>query len=342
MSRIPKINKPFIFNQFCHFYALYENQIDALASELNSTNILEQARSLFTSKSDYILHLRKYPFDIRRFFKCDSAPNGMVVGNQTTSTTGYEIMYSGSGDTDTGTRLLFTQFISRHFNNFADYEPYTKMTLHVPYIGFMNLPVNEILERQLEVYMSVSLYDGIATAWVISSLGTDRKLIMEQSAKIGVDIPFGKTNASDIARNNVVTITKGIAGAVSVAGGMASGQSIITAGGIGLLSSSAISLITGNTPTYSKGGSPNGYTNLLSPTSTFVVVTRPKLLIGASDIVQLEKYKHFHGIPLGESRLLSHLSGFTKVAHVNVENIKTATSDELDMIESQLKSGVLL
>lgn len=343
MGTLAITTRPFVSDtRFCQFYSTDLSTLDTFASELESASIIDNLKSLFTNKSDYVLSCRMYPFSINKFFKEYVTANPVVIGNTSMSVSMKEIVWTTStGVTDTGITLLGTfGFTSRHFGNFMDFAPYTKVQVHIPFIGTYDLPVNELWGHRIAVYMGIDLYDGTATAWV-ELLNRDGdtsitpRVIFSQTAKIGVDIPIGRTNASEIARNNFLSLTKLASGTITTAYGMASGQSLITAGGVGLVTSSIANAVVGNTPQFSKGATPSGYMNLQSPTSTYLIITRPKPITNSG-------FASLRGKPLGATRTLSTLTGFTKVAKIHLENLGSASTEEITMVESLLKDGVIL
>ena len=79
----------------------------------------------------------------------------------------------------------------------------------------------------------------------------------------------------------------------------------------------------------------------VAPTTPYIVVERPRPLFEDTD-VGFPKYSAMYGLPLHIEDELENYTGFTIVSDVHLEGFGTATDDELDMIENQLKAGVIL
>lgn len=310
----------------------------ALATKLLDVTFINSLTKLFQNPIDYVYSLKKYPFDVRQFFRVfpwfsSEQPETLYLGGKSTGITGVEIGNMGTNFlNESGINQIASIDIDRHFNDFKDFEPYTTMKIYVPYFGFYDIPTNEIMGKTLKVNFGVDLLTGFATIWI----SVDNTLIMTDTKSIGTDVPLGKTNWDEIARNNINASLKAIAGVGSlITGVVTKGAPVLIGGGIGLIASSGVSAITGNVRTFQKGQIGGNFMSMMSPNSVYLIITRIKPVI-ASD------YNHTHGKPLGETRTLSALHGFTKVSYIHLENFNTATSEELNMIENELKNGVIL
>ena len=67
----------------------------------------------------------------------------------------------------------------------------------------------------------------------------------------------------------------------------------------------------------------------------YLIITRPKP-------AEADNYSKFYGIPSNKTVRLSSCSGYTKVKDIHLEHISRATDDELNEIESLLKTGVII
>ena len=74
--------------------------------------------------------------------------------------------------------------------------------------------------------------------------------------------------------------------------------------------------------------------------SPALVLKMPKVLYNTSTMYS--KYAHLVGRPCQIIDTLSNLHGYTEVSGVHLENFSYATTDELEEIESIIKSGILL
>lgn len=360
-----RVSANFADSRLCNYWLLDHNQINDFSRELVDTNVLDNLKNAFISKSDYILSARLYPFKVGKVYLFDMwdsgtsspVPESIIIGNKTLTSKGCAISYHSKVNSSSGQMVdantvgsglirLASFYIRRYFNNFLDYAPFTKIRLYVPFMGFYDLDVNEVMGKTIRVYFGVDLSDGMATAYVCKLDDSNNPIVLQiMTNKICVDVPIGRTNASDIARNNLSNTIKFGAGLVSLGAGLATGNALLSAGaivgGTKLLTSSAIDTITANTPSYSKGSTPSNFMNFKSPTSVYLVIERPKpRLTNADDI---SAFRHTYGSPLEKNVDLSTLTGFTKVGEIHfIPNGQDIFSDEIEEIVSLLSSGVIL
>lgn len=93
----------------------------------------------------------------------------------------------------------------------------------------------------------------------------------------------------------------------------------------------------------------------LYPQATGDVVNNPALLCNGCEKIRVvikrpkylpidDTYKHDFGVPLGETRTLGNLSGYTEIGEVHIEGeaFSSATSEELARLNETLVSGIIL
>lgn len=134
---------------------------------------------------------------------------------------------------------------SKRFNDFRDYEGYTKITIFLPYLGYVDLSCNDfyVQGQCLRFFLEVDFISGAATYYVCASETKDSeykncRIILIKSVQIGYQIPIGKTDAINVFRNMTMAIS--------------------TAGGSLVTSSVPTSTITG-TMTKTTGGKVTKY-----------------------------------------------------------------------------------
>lgn len=293
---------------------------------------------LFKDYSDFVNNIKYYPFNVRDF--CTVNPNSHTVrlGNTDLDTGQFDGVRGAEVIGISKTIQVGFITIPRKYNNFMDYEPYTKVELYVPYFSFLNLPTNEVMGKTIYLYMSVDFDTGIATLYI----QVEGRVIMTTSQKLGIDIPIGSSNYNEVVKDNVANTVKLVAGVVTMAvGGAVSGGekvsgALLTTKGLGLAITSGVDMITNSTIRYSRGSMSGGTDMLASPTSIYAVVTRP------NPILVDENYNHVKGKPLGEIRVLSTLRGFTVVDDIHLDGFNDALDEELKEIDDELRNGVYL
>lgn len=337
-------------------YALPREQIANLNALINSKDFVTQMAQFFNNSGEFIISLKVYPFNLVKWQNitdtlgvlCDTVKVG---GNYETTIKGAKIIYQ---DIDTPFQQVGLFKITNNYSNFLDYAPYTKMYLYLPYIGYIDLDVNLIKKNltntRTEVYLNIDYavdFDtGKCTAYIstCNSVDSNNKpvsatLIDMKEGMIGFDIPIGRTNASDIAKATTTTGLTAIGGAIATAltGGYALPLAIST------FASSSVSLINSSQQHVQKGTIGNIKNAFCTPQAPFIIIERPRPVnIQIIDDVVNYNIASFKGKPLGEMRPLSLLKGFTKIDTIHLKGFIGASDDEIQEIETLLKTGVIL
>ena len=129
-----------------------------------------------------------------------------------------------------------------------------------------------------------------------------------------------------------------VASGVSIVGAAATSNVLGAIGGVMKGAQTVASYISAESQMFDKAqcSQASGNSGLHAPNDVHIRITYPEVL---SD---MNEYSQLYGRPLNEYHKLKELTGFTIVENVHVEDIPTATSTEIDSIESLLKSGIIL
>lgn len=96
--------------------------------------------------------------------------------------------------------------IEGFYNSFLDYKGYTYIKLFLPYFGFIDVDVNEVMNRTLYVKLGVDFTNGSAL-YIIATKSLDDlpdeklKLISTFGFEIGSELSLGSSNYADMKRN---------------------------------------------------------------------------------------------------------------------------------------------
>lgn len=102
--------------------------------------------------------------------------------------------------------------IQRKFNNFADYNGYTTVSVFLPYVGFVDLDTNEVMDKYVWFTLYLDVYTGVGTYVIsVTDLGDssdgyfeNARVISTIQTQLGIQIPTGSSNVGDIARNMIM------------------------------------------------------------------------------------------------------------------------------------------
>ncbi len=220
--------------------------------------------------------------------------------------------------------------IPREYHDFRDYEPYTRLSLFLPFVGDVSISTNDcIIPHKIHVIYNIDFLSGVACAEVL----VDEDVRYAYQAAMCAAIPVTSSDASRLLASligaAVGTVGGGIMG--GIVGGTA-GSRMIARSLIGGVSEAALSPINGIQT--QRTGSISANTGLLGEMKPYVLVTRPISVVA-------DQYKSLLGQPYQLDGTLGSQTGFVKVREVHLDGI-TATEAEKEEIEHLLKEGVIL
>ena len=329
-----------IRNDMNIFYALKDFQeLGKFYKVISGDGFINLVKNLFTKSADAVSSLRAYPV------KKNKLGFGTTL-NTRTFMVGDTWDFQSYDFEATTNAILIGQYSFSNPSSFIDLAPYTSVQLYLPYMDFIDLPVNEILGKYLYVYYGFDLSSGTATAYITTqTTGSgidDRHVIAIKTGKIAVDVAWGKDNSIENTKNiiNTAFSTAISITALAVTGG-ASGASEIAKTtakiGIGTALSKGASVMNSLQIQYTRGGTSGSFGSMYAPTSPYLIIRKPKLVP-----INEGLYAHTYGLPLYESRWLYQLTGFTIVDQIHLEGFNTALDEEVNEIERLLKTGVHL
>ena len=294
---------------------------------LTSETFLDNFKLLFNNLTDWILGIRLYPFDVRKLFN-QALPSLQITLKDIETNINGTYLHLPKAYYEIG---RFQYLL--HYNSFLDMSGYTKISIYLPFLGTYDLPVNDILGSMLSIRYIIDTTTGDLTCNVVRLVNynapfgefpeswTDEIIVFSCQGKIGYDLPLGQTNANDLAKKTLSFVPQ-------MVGSVATGNFGGAIQQIGAIPQNfALEHFT-------KGNISSGAIGFVNSTNVQIIIERP-------NIVVVDNYESLYGRPLYESRLLSDVEGFTIIDEIHLENLPTATSEEIDMIENQLRDGVI-
>ena len=220
--------------------------------------------------------------------------------------------------------------VPREYHDFRDYEPYTRLSLFLPFVGDVNISTNDcITPHKIHVIYNIDFLSGVACAEVL----IDEDVRYAYQAAMCAAVPVTSSDASRLIASiigaAVGTVSGGVMG--GIVGGTA-GSRMASRALIGGVSEVAMSPINGIQTQRTSSISAN--TGLLGEMKPYVLVTRPISVVA-------DQYKSLLGQPYQLDGSLGSQTGFVKVREVHLDGI-TATEAEKTEIEQLLKEGVIL
>lgn len=284
---------------------------------------------LFEDPMDCILGLSVVPVSIPT-----SGSATITVGNIELSGISLPVASQQYVEVDCGSLT-----VDPYFGSYLDYEPYTKMSLFVPYSGVHTVNADDIMGRTVNLVYHIDILTGSLVAF----LKCGDSVLYEFNGACGSNIPVNSMNyASTI--ENAIRIAVNIGTTVATAGASAPltgadaekrtayqefGRGVSLAGST---ADGALSL----KPNIDRAGSLGGTTGLLGNQIPYFIITRPRLC-KPKDQNKIKGYPAFINYTISE--LIGQ--GYTEFDTILLQNLYL-TDDEKNELESILEGGVYL
>lgn len=232
-------------------------------------------------------------------------------------------------------------------NNFLDRSNNTQWEIYLPFVGWIQIDINTVYNKEVLVYYTFDFDTGLSTAYIYNK--TDQKVIWSGSCQIGMKLPLTTTNADELARQKQATALNLLMGTLSslasVGIGAYTGNALAVAGGVlsaGKTITSAVNSLNMmiEKAQISYGSSDNA---LYSPNQVVIRKTTHNSLLTTQ--TENDNFYHINGYPY---RKYVALSGLESDKYLEVGEIHfdakgyDVYSTEIDEIVALLKNGVIL
>lgn len=216
--------------------------------------------------------------------------------------------------------------------NYADYTPYTKMALHIPFCGVMEIDPATVTGGTITVRFRCDVVTGNVSARVKTTDRFGATSVIYASGNCAYTIPImGKTGGA--IGGSVVggLVGSGVGLATMASGNLLTGGAMTAAALAGMFTG-----YMGEMATKATGISPSGDISPALDLSLWLEISRA---VESSP----QNRQSLRGVPANITMELSQLSGtgYARIADIHLDGIENATSSELQEIETLLKSGVI-
>lgn len=210
--------------------------------------------------------------------------------------------------------------IPSYYNNVNDWNPYTKISCYLPFIGIVKLNTDDLMSSdgnfsQLNITYRVDVLTGACLAMLKIKRGSSDAVLYQYNGSCSVQLPLTSGNYGSI-----------IASLITTAVGVVSDFAPLAIGGaMGLTHPKADIQRSGQL------GANVGAMGIKKP---YLIIERPYSKYAGS-------YDRHVGYPSNNTIKLSACSGFTRVKATDVNNINT-TDEERKMIFNLLTNGIYI
>ena len=307
-------------NSFIKWFAVTGQNLLSLIDSFNSETVPTGFVPL-----DHIVGVYQAPFNISDFSNCGPLAN-IFVGKYDTNVQGMPLLNQGSYST---TGIIASKYIEPTHNNFLDYEPYTSLSLYLPFCGSCNLDANLFVGKTV----NVDYYFDIFSGDVIANVYANSTLYKTLSGNFTISQPITSQNVG-LQKDTVIK------GAVGVATNMLGTAGFAMSGNISGALSGAVGATISSISTYT-------HLNGISPVATkggggrSIFYTCKNIILYKSTAIENHgAYEKYRGKVCNYDSKLSECHGYTVVDNPHLE-IK-CTNTEKDEITKLLEQGVIL
>lgn len=299
-----------IHTGFIDMYNPSLSDLRALSSKLWTDAFFENILKLWNDPMEGIISLALFPVA-----PSTSSAQNCVIGNYNTEV---PIPVVSSQYTSVNCGNLS---VNEYWGSALDYEPYTKISIFLPFIGIVPLHTDDVMNKNISVFYNIDFLTGSAVCTIMCGLTT----LYEFPCNISCNIPITGSNYSELYGNIINSIKN-----VAIGGALTGNVGGAVAGGL----TSATNVVTSKHSQVERGSNVTSMNGLLGHFKPFLIIHRPKQSLPSN-------FGHYKGFPSNITRLLSGVSGYTEIEYIHLDGLTGATDVEKDEIERLLQSGVV-
>lgn len=255
--------------------------------------------------------------------------------------------------------------IPEYWGNYLDYSPYSQAMIYLPFIGIVNVDVDDIVGSAVNILYHVDSYTGACIAQITGAKDGYTNTLYQFSGNCAVDIPMaGGTQAqikAAMMTADAYSKAANIGAVMSAVGGLGSGLASVIGGAmmgnpaslIGGATSGAGHLIGGLASAASQYayGQAQHTANMLSGKSIVqhsgsfgashgaMGIKKPYIIIRRPIQKVVNGYNELYGYPAHKQVIIGSCKGYLRCREVHVVS-SLATDDEKAKIEQLLVTGV--
>ena len=252
-----------------------------------------------------------------------------------------------------------TVIVPEFYGNYLDYSPYSQAYIYLPFIGIVEVSIDDIVGHAVNIRYRVDSYSGSCIAMIFVAKNGYQNLCYQFAGSCSVEVPMAGGSQAAIkagmmqaeAYANAGVQSAGLTGIAQALGGLAGGLAHGgLAGALGGLASGAISGLANYGAAKIQAGATREAARVANKSSvqhsgTFgashgaMGVKIPFIIIRNPIQVKVVNYNDDYGFPAHKRVIIGGCTGYLRVKEVNVIS-PHATNEEKIAIEEALKAGV--
>lgn len=220
------------------------------------------------------------------------------------------------------------------YNNYLDYAPYSKAHVYLPFIGIVELDVDDIVGHGVNILYHVDAYNGSCIAQITVAKTDYNNTVYQFSGNCAVDMPLAGGSQASIRAGLIGAAATGIS---SVVGGLASLLSGNVGGAI-----AGVSYGVGNAVTQAVSQKSSvQHSGTFGASYGAMGIKKPYIIIRRPIQKQVLNYNAEYGFPAHKRVVIGQCQGFLRVREVHVQS-PTATVEERRRIDELLREGIII
>lgn len=200
---------------------------------------------------------------------------------------------------------------------FMDYQPYVKLAIYLPFIGIVNLNINDFMNDVIKLKYTIDILTGDA----IAKISNSKTLIATFNGNVAIKYPLVAVDHSNIYAQALRTVESVFQ--TGMTGGVTLGNTVQN-----------LTNLSASKPNYKYSGSIGGNMGILGNMQPYIIIRKPVLSYP-------KNYAKYYGFMSNITATLGTLKGFTKVKEIHLDGVACLESERLEL-ESILKEGVIL
>lgn len=295
-----------------HVYNPSASELSALGSWLWSTNILDVLIRTFANPLESVMGVHAI------YGEPHVSSSSPIVVGPLTSTVSSRVVSSQYTTVDCG-----SVWLTEYFGSVFDYAPFTSVSLFLPFVGIVDLSIDDVMRAEISVTYNIDVYSGAAIAFVSVSRDGAGGVLYQYPGNCAVEYPVSGASYSRLFQSVISAALSAVSSGVASGGNAA----------LGATSAASAFMSGGEKISVQRSGSFAGNVGAMG-------IKRPYLIISRPQINMPTDFQHYSGLSSHTISQLSACHGFTKCKVVHL-NCPGAYKSELDEIESLLLSGVI-
>lgn len=287
-----------------------QGQLDTFGAWLWSSNFVDQLLKVFNDPMQAIIGLHKI------YATPPISGSGAIKVGYLTSDASANYVSAQYTEIDCGTVNLKEQF-----NNVFDYDPFTKVSIFLPFIGFRQLNISDIMRGDISVKYGIDVLTGACLAKISVKRDLNDNVLYTFAGNCAVQYPVSSGSYVGIL-TGLLGIAGGIAGTIASGGALA--PMLMGAG-------ASVGAMHTNVEHSGNIGSNAGAMGIKKP---YIVIERPQTKIPLYGV-------DIEGKPQNETVILGTCSGHVRVKTAEFNGF-SCTAGELTKIKQLLSSGIII